>query len=562
MTRARSSMAFLLLLLIAAGCTTMPAQTASVPAPATPGPAPTVLKSTPDVVTLDSPSPMISIKLMVRAGSTSDPRGREGLAALVADALIEGGFGDPANPVTKERLAEITQPWGQGAMPRSQTAGRTTTFHIQVPRDVLPEYLERVLLPMFTRPLFLAEEIDRLKNEASALVSSYRYENLENLGLAAVEELVLKGTAYEHQPFGTETSLPALTRADVLNFYRESYRPGRFIIGVSTSDDEVVGSIVEVVRQIPAEPGARAMAARAGGAAGSPESFQGRQAVVIVEPNAPAASVHLGFPLSINRTDPDFWPLYVANTWLGTHRDSFGRLYQQIRQERGYNYGDYSYIEHWNGRPFSLFQIFNQPREQQYFSIWIRPVQHEYAVHLTRAANWELERLVRHGLTDEQVEAAKKKARVLYLNLAETVDRLLAARMDDVFYGMRPGFLEGYLRRIDAVTTTQVNQAIRRHLQTQNVKYVIVTDEAHAAETVNQLGSDEPVYGKTLADYQLEQVELSDGVKVWQIPEEKIEMLRVDALWAHYPLKLNPDAIRRVPVTSLFRTGDFIAAGQ
>lgn len=32
------------------------------------------------------------------------------------------------------------------------------------------------------------------------------------------------------------------------------------------------------------------------------------------------------------------WPLYVANVYLGTHRDSFGQLYQKIREERGYNY--------------------------------------------------------------------------------------------------------------------------------------------------------------------------------------------------------------------------------
>jgi hypothetical protein len=88
----------------------------------------------------------------------------------------------------------------------------------------------------------------------------------------------------------------------------------------------------------------------------------------------PRPSVHLGFPLDLNRTGADLWPLYVANVWLGTHRDGFGQLYQKIREESGYNYRDYSYIEHWTGRSASPFQIFNQPREQQYFSIWIRLV--------------------------------------------------------------------------------------------------------------------------------------------------------------------------------------------
>src|SRR6185295_8617998 len=84
-----------------------------------------------------------------------------------------------------------------------------------------------------------------------------------------------------------------------------------------------------------------------------PEAFTGRHAFVIEEPNAPAASVHLGFPIDVNRNSPDFWPLYIANVYFGTHRDSFGQLYNEIRNERGYNYGDYSYIEYWAGRPNS-----------------------------------------------------------------------------------------------------------------------------------------------------------------------------------------------------------------
>ncbi len=46
------------------------------------------------------------------------------------------------------------------------------------------------------------------------------------------------------------------------------------------------------------------------------------------------------------RGDEDFYPLAVANSWLGEHRNSSSHLYQVIREERGLNYGDYSYIEY------------------------------------------------------------------------------------------------------------------------------------------------------------------------------------------------------------------------
>ncbi len=70
-----------------------------------------------NVVTLASPSPLYEVQIMVRAGSAEDPRGKEGTASLVGRMMLEGGFGDPKNPVTKEKLAEITRPWGEAAYP-------------------------------------------------------------------------------------------------------------------------------------------------------------------------------------------------------------------------------------------------------------------------------------------------------------------------------------------------------------------------------------------------------------------------------------------------------------
>ncbi len=505
------------------------------------------------LVTLESASPLVAVKIMVKAGSTADPVGKEGLANLVAACLIQGGFGNPVQPVTKERLAEITQPWGEGAMPYAQVAAETTTFHMTIPRDVLATYLAQVLRPMFTSPQFAASELDRLRNETSAVISVARSEDLENLGLSAIEMAVMEGTRYQHQPFGADESLAAITRDDLVSFFRTHYRPENVILGVSTSDEAIVTPIVSLVNEMNAGVSAAPATVRIGAAA----PITGRQVTVIEQPNAPAASIHLGFPISIDRSHPDYWPLYVANTWLGTHRDSTGHLYQMIRQERGYNYGNYSYIEHWNGRTGSLFQIFNQPRSQQYFSIWVRPVQHEYAYPLMKAITYELEGLVVAGLTDQQVARAKNKAKVLYVNLGETVSRLLAAKMDDAFYEVTPGFLEGYLENIDRVTTAQVNAAVRRHLQTQDLKYVVITNSANVESLVAQIRGNEPGQGKSFADYQFPEVKRPDGTIGWEIPEARRGMVERDALWASYPLSIG--TVRITPVGAIYKTGTFIA---
>ncbi len=491
------------------------------------------MPSQPRVVTVASRAPLVTMRVMITHGSTSDPVNKEGLAAITADAVTDGGFQGPNGMVTKEQLAEMTVPWGSGARPTVFTSSRSTTFFFTAPRDVIGRYVTEVLRPMLTAPAFEADEIERLKNETLSQITSLRSEDLEALGLAAIDQYVLAGTRYAHHVVGRETTVPTITRDDVVRFYRDFYRPENAIIGLSTDDPTVVAQVRDAVSAMNRDATRPSPAAPAQ----TPQTFTGRHALVIEEPNAPAASVHFGFPYAVNRTHADFWPLYIANVWLGTHRDAFGQLYQRIREERGYNYGDYTYIEYWAGRPNSLFQIFNQPREQQYFSTWVRPVKHEHAVHLMKATTYELERLIREGLTAEQVEESKNKARVLYLNLGETVPRLVGARIDDAFYGVtRGGFLESYIEELNRVTPQQVNEAIRRHLQTANLKYVVVTSTPHVQTTVAQIRSNAPVFGKSWADYEFTQAKLPDGTTVWQVPAAKLPTVQLDAVWAAYPL--------------------------
>jgi zinc protease len=509
----------------------------------------TVAAQQPKVATLNSPSPLVQIKVMVRAGSAHDPAGMEGVAAFTARMVIEGSFGDPKAPVTKERLAEITRPWGEGAMPAVEVGKETTTFSMTVPREVLPQYVEQVFRPMFTRPLFDAKELDRIRAESlTFLRSTLRLEQIELVGLVALDNFIHDGTGYAH-PSLTERGAEAVTAEAVRRFYATYYRPDNLVLGVSTSDDAIVAPLRAALAgagQSEAQPLERRRVE-------APPPVHGREVIIVALPNAISTGLHAGFPLSINRSHPDYWPLYIANIWFGTHRDSFSYLYDQIRALRGYNYGDYSYIEHFENRPFALFPPTGYPRQFQYFSIWIRPVQHDYAVHLLKALTWELENFIRTGLSEEQCALAKNKARVLYLSLAETTGRLLGYRLEDEFYGLHPGYLESYLDKIQSVSCTQINAAIRKHLQAKNLKYVIVTDDEVAPRIAEAIASNQPAWGKGPADYQID-VKEENGQKIFLVPESKRALLQRDSAWAHYWLDIPRSHIRIVPAEKLFVT--------
>jgi zinc protease len=272
----------------------------------------------------------------------------------------------------------------------------------------------------------------------------------------------------------------------------------------------------------------------------------GRHLLIITQPNAIATGLHLAFPIPVTRTSEDYWPLLIGNVFLGIHRDDFGRLYQDIRADRGYNYGDYSYIEYLYGRTMFLFPPPTTPRTQQYFSIWIRPVGHQYTHFILKAMTAELDRFVKQGLTPEQVSLAKIKARTLYLNYAESLSRQLGYRLDDMFYGMKDnGYLQQMLAKIDAVTPEQVNAAIKKYLQVDNLKFIIVTNESLADKLADDIGNNTNVTSKTNEEYHIAD----------PIPADKQAMLKQDEEWKAYPLNIPRSNIEIRKAADMFETG-------
>jgi zinc protease len=497
-----------------------------------------------NLVTLPSSSPLYQIQIMVRTGSADDPAGKEGTANMVANALIEGGFGNAGNPVTKEKLAEITRPWGDAALPKVLVDKETTTFTVTVPRNAYPEFVNSVLKPMFLQPLWLQAELDRLRREALADIQSrLRFEDEESLGLAALDNWVFAGSKYDHLTGGTVKGLGAITREDLANFYKTYYQRSNISVATSINDQNELSTLMNALPSGDFVRTRNAMRARI---------EPGRQVMIITQPNAIATGLNLGFPIDVTCASDDYWPLFVGNVYLGTHRDDFGRLYHDLRADRGYNYGDYSYIEYMVGRPFFLFPPPTTPRSQQYFSIWIRPVAHQYTHFLLKAMTAELDQFVKQGLTAEQVGEAKIKARALYLNYAESLSRQLGYRLDDMFYGMKDsGYLQSMLSKIDAVTPEQVNAAIKKNLQSENLKYVIVTNESLADKLADDVAAGNNVNPKTLAEYHISE----------PVADDKKAMLQQDEQWKAFPMNIPRAKIQVIKAADMFESGPAVSDG-
>jgi zinc protease len=353
-----------------------------------------------------------------------------------------------------------------------------------VHRDNLEPYLE-LFTDALLHPKFDAADFERVRSDAiNSIENTLRFSSDEELGKAALREFVFRGTGYAHPPVGTVAGLRAITLDDVRAFYRSHYNAANALLGLGGGfDPPLVARLEAALRGLPA-----------GEASAPPDivvaAIDGRSALFIDKPGADA-SISFGFPVDVHRGERDFYALWIANSWLGEHRNQSSHLFNVIREQRGLNYGDYSYIEAFpEGGERSMPPV-NVPRRTQLFEVWIRTLPNAQAPFALRAALRELERLVDNGLTAEQFELTRTFLKKYSLHFAETTAARLGYAVDDRFYGIDgDGHLARFRRMMDELTLADVNAAIERHLQYRNLKIAIVTGDA--ANLAAVLASDAP----------------------------------------------------------------------
>ena len=185
----------------------------------------------------------------------------------------------------------------------------------------------------------------------------------------ALEDLLFRGTSYQHMIMGTSSGVAAITLEEVKDFYKKYFTKDNLVIGIAGNySEDFKNKVMEDITQLPSLQGSLPEA---------PEVSMpdGLQVEIIEKENALGSAIYAGYPLDLTRADDDFAALMVANSWLGEHRKSYGQLYEKIRRKRSMNYGDYTYIEWYENGGRVQLPLAHVPRHSNYFSLWIRPVQ-------------------------------------------------------------------------------------------------------------------------------------------------------------------------------------------
>lgn len=473
----------------------------------------------PRVVELPGKSPIVTFRFVFTTGAASDPADKPGLAHMTGEMLGGGGTKD----LTYKEVVNALYPMATSVGVYSDK--EMTTFVGETHRDNLDKFYT-LIRDMILNPGWRKEDFDRVRDDSlNALKVSLRGNNDEELGKEELYNAVYRGTPYGHENLGTVGALERMTLEDLRNFYRAHYTQANLIIGIAGGyTPDFLARVKKDFAALPAGP------ADDFSKPPTPPAITHNQAT-LVDKDTRSVAWSLGFPIDIKRGDPDYPALLVMSSWLGQHRESGGRLYNRMRELRGLNYGDYSYIEYF---PQGMFRFDPQPniaRHSQIFQIWIRPVEPPNAVFALRLALFELNSVVKNGIPQADFERTRNFLSKYVNLLTKTKSAELGYAIDSLYYGI-PNYNDYIKNALAKLTVADVNAAIRRHLRAENIAMVGV---AKGAENIRAV------------------ITGSDATPIHYNSEKPPAILEEDKTVQSWPLKLNKADVTVVPVDSVFQ---------
>ena len=443
-----------------------------------PGPVPVERAEAPvRIVAQPVQGPVTWLTVAVRAGSAHDPVGKEGLAALTARMVREGGAGERSPEAVDKLLFRL------GTDVSVVVGKELVTYRVKVLTEDLP-LVTSLLADMFTQPALDPDTHARLLEELSDTLEKGILQDDEATGLEVLDNLLYAGHPYGHPVSGRAGVIDTLTIDDVETFLETRYLRSVVVLGVAGSAVATDGSWKPDSASSAELDGLRTALSTLPAAiydAPTPKmvpKVDGRS-LLVVEKTTDSTGIHFGHPTALHRGHPDWPAMLLAFTALGEHRQSHGRLYQALREDRGLNYGDYAYIERYTQAGWSSRQETGTGRMQNPFYVWIRPVASADGPFTLRGATDLIEDFVADGLSEDEFTLTRRYLQGRVALWADDPGRRLGWAVEAEAMGWTDP-ISTLPAQLAALNLEAVNTAIGRHIHPESMRYVVVTADADA----------------------------------------------------------------------------------
>lgn len=294
-------------------------------------------------------------------------------------------------------------------------------------------------IDILSNPSFNKESIALIKQLQITAIKA-REQKPQGVASNAFYKALYKQSPYGHPTLGTKETITPLTQDQIKSFYNTFFVASNAkIIILGAVSKEQAKTIAEKI-SMSLKTGKPIAKSKNQPATDQPQSIN------ITFP-AQQATIMLGH-IGITRHNPDYFPLMVANTTLGTMPLN-NELFNVIRNDEGLAYSTYSYFNPLQYRgPFTVFLQTNNNQKER-------------AIKKTQAV---LNNFVKKGLTANQLHNAKKYLTGSFPIALASNQSILTAVTNIAFYNRPLDYLNTYRKNIEAVTLQQVNLAIKKNI--------------------------------------------------------------------------------------------------
>lgn len=407
--------------------------------------------------------PIVQMSLQINSGYAADQFGRPGTAALTMSMLDDG---------TRKRSAlEISEQLGQ--LGTGLTTGADLD-NVSVNLSTLTENIDASLdiyVDIILNPAFPDEEIERIRAQYLTKIQQEKTQP-NSMALRVLPSLIYGDEHAYGQPLtgsGTEASMSAITRTDLVDFHTTWFRPNNATLVVvgDTTMAEIAPKVEALFRDwaqgdIPVKNIASVDATQA-------------NAIYLIDKPQAEQSMIFAARLLPSKADSNDIALETINDILGGLSSS--RINMNLREDKHWSYGARSLI--W-------------PTQAQRPLIIYAPVQTDKTMESIQEIQLELAGIIGENPASEDELAHTKKTNTLSLpGKWETGAAVLGSLVEIVRFGLPDDYWDNYSTSINQLTLAEVNSAGDALVKPGEFVWVIVGDRAKIEDQLKTLGMGE-----------------------------------------------------------------------
>lgn len=396
--------------------------------------------------------PRISAQVFVNAPVTNE--GEKAGSILLAGQLLETGTKSRSKTEIDQSVDFIGASVGSNA---NGVVGSGLSRH----SETIVELMSDILL----NPSFPEEEFDKLKKQTLSGITIGK----DDPGQMSsnVSSVVTYGADHPYGEIPTEESISLTTVEDCKKYYETYFHPNlSYLVFVGDITPKKAKELAEKYF------GSWKKTFAAKGELSKPTAPEANQVHFVSKPGAVQSVVNITYPVDFKPGSDDAIRVNVLNQIFG---GSFtGRLFKNIREDKGYSYGAYSSIS--SDQEVGSFSANANVRNEVTDSALVEFL-------------YEMKRISSEVVSDEELQTAKNMIMGSFARQMEQPTTIARFALNTARYRLPADYYATYLERLDKITKEEILEVAKKYIRPENANIVVVGNK-ETGEKLKQFSAD------------------------------------------------------------------------